>query len=100
MSLRRAEEIIEERKAYEEGKVDIVSHVGQDIKFSFLEGEKPQREAFSEKEAQIELAKTCEAISEEISQKEEKIEEIEKEETESKVYKHFGVYKDSVRITP
>ncbi|MEM2383283.1 MAG: hypothetical protein QW521_03855, partial [Desulfurococcaceae archaeon] len=57
-----------------------------------LEEEKPGKEAILGKEAQIELAKTCKAISEEISQKEEKIEEIEKEETESKVYKHFGVY--------
>ncbi|MEM4053606.1 MAG: hypothetical protein QW646_07660 [Ignisphaera sp.] len=93
VSLSKAEEIIEERKAYEEGKVDIVCHVAQDIKFSLLEEGKPQKEVISEKEAQIKLAKTCEAISEEISQKEEKIEEIEKEEIESKVYKHFGVYK-------
>ncbi|MEM2216654.1 MAG: hypothetical protein QXP57_08850 [Nitrososphaerota archaeon] len=93
MSLRRAEEIIEERKAYEGGKVDIVSHVRQDIKFSLLEEGKPQKEAFSEKKAQIGLAKTCKTISEETSSKEAKIEEIEEEETESKVYKHFGVYK-------
>lgn len=69
------------------------SHVGQDIKFSLLEGVKSQREVISEKEAQIELAKTCKAIPEEISKKEAKIEEIEKEETESKIYKDLGVYK-------
>ncbi|MEM4007535.1 MAG: hypothetical protein QXT92_07755, partial [Nitrososphaerota archaeon] len=55
------------------------------------EGEKPQIEAISEKEAQTGLAKTCKAISEEISQKEAKIKEIGKKETESKVYKHLEI---------
>ncbi|MEM0262478.1 MAG: ArsR family transcriptional regulator, partial [Nitrososphaerota archaeon] len=55
------------------------------------EGEKPQIEAISEKEAQTGLAKTCEAVSEEISQKEAKIKEIGKKETESKVYKHLEI---------
>ncbi|MEM2164017.1 MAG: hypothetical protein QXR62_06330 [Candidatus Bathyarchaeia archaeon] len=65
MSLSKAEEIIEERRAYKHEPSLTVRLEGE-------EGEKPQKEVISEKEAQIGLAKTCEAVSEEISQKEEK----------------------------